>query len=53
MTTDLINYFFKYAITKNNLNLKSYKLDIFIYIILEKYILDKYYKIIINIRAFK
>lgn len=53
MITNFINCFFKHAITKNNLDLKYHELNFFIYITLEKYTLNKYYKIMIDIKAFK
>lgn len=51
--TDFTKFFFEYTIIKSNLDLKCYKSDFFVYITPEKYILDKYYRIIINMRAFK
>lgn len=53
MIINLANYFFKYATTRCNLDLKRHKLNFFIYITLERYILDKYDKTIIDIGAFK
>lgn len=53
ITTNLANHFFKYAITKNNPNFNCHKSDPFIYIILEKYTSDKFYKVMIDTRASK
>lgn len=53
MIIDFANYFLKHIINRNYLDLKRHKLDFFIYIISEKYIFKEYYKIIIDIRAFK
>lgn len=50
---NLINYFSDYAMTKSNLDLKYYKSNPFTYITLEKYSLDKFYGIMINIKASK
>lgn len=53
MITDVTNYFFGHIITRNNLDLKYYKSYPFIYMTLERYNLDKYYRIKIDLEAFK
>lgn len=49
----LVNRFFNYAITKTNLNSTKQKSDFFIYIISERYALDKFYSIMIDTEALK
>lgn len=51
--TDLANCFFEHSITGINPSLEYYKLDPFIYITLEKYTLDEFYGIMIDIGASK
>lgn len=48
-----INYFINHILIRSNQDLKYYKLDLFIYITLERYISDEFYEIMIDIRAFK
>lgn len=53
MSIHLANQFFDYAITKSSINLKRHKSDFFTYITSEKYTSNKFYRIIIDIRASK
>lgn len=53
ITINFTNRFFDHTINENNLNLNCHNLNLFIYIILKKYTLDKFYRIIINIKALK
>lgn len=53
ITTNLTYYFFEHAITRNNPNFNCHKSDFFTYITSKRYILDKFYKIIIDTGASK
>lgn len=53
ITSDFINCFFEYAIIGNNSNFNRYKSDSFIYINSKRYTLDKFYKIMIDIKVLK
>lgn len=50
---DLANCFFKHALTGNNQDSKHYKSDLFTYITSKRYILDEFYKIMINTKTSK
>lgn len=53
MTINWANQFFDYVIPRNSSDLKYYKSNLFIYILLKRYTLDNFYEIMINTRVSK
>lgn len=53
MSSNLVNYFFDYSITRSNLGLQYYKSNSSTYITSKKYILDEFYEIINYTKASK